>query len=136
MVSGSAIITAAPAVEKCTFCPLSCKSYLGSWPCRTSECCAPAKGNTLLNYCKIDSDYLDYLTERSKLKIGKFTPGTHIPIYDDAKFIKDNPDYALILAWNFSKEIISNNKEYLDNGGKFIIQVPHPKIITKENFQS
>lgn len=90
---------------------------------------APAKGNTLLNYCGIDSDIVDYLTERSKLKIGKYAPGTHIEIFSDDIFLKDMPDYALILAWNFSKEIISNNKEFSNKGGKFIIPIPTPRII-------
>ena len=90
---------------------------------------APAKGNTLLNYCKIGPEVLDYATERNPLKIGKFTPGMHIPVYSDEKLLEDQPDYALILAWNFSEEIIKNNSEYRDNGGKFIIPIPNPKII-------
>ncbi len=90
---------------------------------------APAKGNTLLNYCKIDSEILDYVTERNPLKIGKFTPGMHIPVFSDEKLLKDQPDYALILAWNFADEIIQNNLEYQKNGGKFIIPIPEPKII-------
>tara|TARA_B100000949_G_C14119609_1_gene381973 strand:- start:221 stop:766 length:546 start_codon:yes stop_codon:yes gene_type:complete len=90
---------------------------------------APAKGNTLLNYCKIDSDILDYVTERNPLKIDKFTPGTHIPVFSDEKLLEDQPDYALILAWNFADEIIQNNSQYKKNGGKFIIPIPDPKII-------
>jgi len=90
---------------------------------------APAKGNTLLNYCKIDSEILDYVTERNPLKIGKFTPGMHIPVFSDEKLLEDQPDYALILAWNFADEIIQNNLEYQKNGGKFIIPIPEPKII-------
>jgi len=90
---------------------------------------APAKGNTLLNYCKIDSEMLDYVTERNPLKIGKFTPGMHIPVYSDEKLLEDQPDYALILAWNFSDEIIKNNSEYQKNGGKFIIPTPEPRIV-------
>ena len=90
---------------------------------------APAKGNTLLNYCKIDSEILDYVTERNPLKIGKFTPGMHIPVYSDEKLLEDQPDYALILAWNFANEIIQNNSEYQEKGGKFIIPIPEPKIV-------
>ena len=90
---------------------------------------APAKGNTLLNYCKIDSDILDYVTERNPLKIDKFTPGTHIPVFSDEKLLEDQPDYALILALNFADEIIQNNSQYKKNGGKFIIPIPDPKII-------
>lgn len=90
---------------------------------------APAKGNTLLNYCKIGPEILDYITERSLLKIGKYTPGMHIPIYSDEMLLKDKPDYALILAWNFSEDIIRNNQQYRNNGGKFIVPIPHPQII-------
>ena len=90
---------------------------------------APAKGNTLLNYCKIDSKTLEYITERNPIKIGKFTPGMHIPVFSDEKLLEDQPDYALILAWNFADEIIQNNLEYKTKGGKFIIPIPKPKIV-------
>ena len=90
---------------------------------------APAKGNTLLNYCKIDAQILDYVTERNSLKIGKFTPGMHIPVYSDKKLLEDPPDYALILAWNFADEIMENNSDYKEKGGKFIIPTPKPKIV-------
>ena len=90
---------------------------------------SPAKGNTLLNYCKIDSEILDYVTEKNPLKIGKFTPGMHIPVYSDEKLLEDPPDYALILAWNFSDEIIKNNFKYQELGGKFIIPIPEPRIV-------
>jgi len=90
---------------------------------------APAKGNTLLNYCGIDGSDLDYLTEKSKLKQGLFTPGTHIPIYGDDKLASDNPDYALILAWNFADEIMRNLEPFRRKGGKFIIPIPMPRIV-------
>jgi len=90
---------------------------------------APAKGNTLLNYCHIDTGILDFLTEKSKLKIGRFSPGTFIPIHDDAKLLEDRPDYALILAWNFADEIMNNMASFKENGGKFIIPIPYPKIV-------
>ncbi len=90
---------------------------------------APAKGMTLLNYCRIGDDLLDFITEKSELKIGRYSPGTHIPIYSDAKLIKEKPDYALLLAWNFADEIIKNLDQYRKNGGKFIIPIPMPKII-------
>lgn len=89
----------------------------------------PAKGNTLLNYCNIGMIYLDYATEKASLKVGKHTPGTYIKIESDAKLLEDQPDYALILAWNFSKEIMANLEEYKKRGGKFIIPIPEPKII-------
>ena len=94
---------------------------------------APAKGMTLLNYLKLDQDYLDYATEKSKIKQGLFTPGVNIPVYSDSKILKTKPHYALLLAWNFSAEIIKNNLKYLQKGGKFIIPIPKVKIISKYN---
>ncbi len=90
---------------------------------------APAKGMTLLNYCKLDRQTLDYVTEKSKLKIGLYTPGDHIPVEPDSRLLEDTPDYALLLAWNFAKEIMHNNQEYRDRGGKFIIPIPTPTIV-------
>lgn len=90
---------------------------------------APAKGMTLLNYCHLGTDVLDYVTEKSKLKIGRFTPGAHIPVASDDELLKTQPDYALLLAWNFSEEIIKNLSEYRKRGGKFIIPIPMPKIV-------
>jgi SAM-dependent methyltransferase len=89
---------------------------------------APAKGMTLLNYCKIGPELLDFVTEKSTLKIGRFTPGSHIPVYPDSELLKRMPDYALLLAWNFAPEIMSNLKEYTRKGGKFIIPIPTPRI--------
>ena len=86
---------------------------------------------TLLNYAKLDSDFLDYATEKSKIKQNLLTPGVNIPVYSDQKILKTKPDYALLLAWNFSKEIIKNNARYLKTGGKFIIPIPKVKIIKK-----
>ena len=90
---------------------------------------APAKGMTLLNYCKIDKNYIDYATEKSKIKQGLFTPGLDIPVYSDKKILETKPDYALLLAWNFSKEIIKNKIKFMKKGGKFIIPIPNVKII-------
>ena len=89
----------------------------------------PAKGMTLLNYCKIGPEILDFATEKSSLKIGKFTPGMHIPIKPDHALVSEKVDYALLLAWNFADEIINNLSEYKKNGGKFIIPIPQPKIV-------
>jgi 2-polyprenyl-3-methyl-5-hydroxy-6-metoxy-1,4-benzoquinol methylase len=90
---------------------------------------APAKGITMINFCKIDGSMLEYITEKAPLKIGKFTPGMHIPIVPDEKLTKDQPDYAIIFAWNFAKEIMKNLKQYSENGGKFIIPIPQPYIV-------
>ena len=90
---------------------------------------APAKGMTLLNYCKIGTETLDFVTEKSTLKIGRFTPGSHIPVLPDSELLKEMPDYALLLAWNFSKEIMANLSEYTRRGGKFIVPIPRPRIV-------
>lgn len=90
---------------------------------------APAKGMTLLNYCRIGPETLDFITEKSALKIGKYTPGMHIPVLPDSELIKQMPDYALLLAWNFAEEIMKNLKDYKDAGGKFIIPIPEPRIV-------
>lgn len=90
---------------------------------------APAKGNTLLNYCNIGSEMLDYLTEKADVKIGRFSPGMRIPVVSDEQLLKDKPDYALLLAWNFADEIIKNLDEYRKAGGKFIIPIPSPQIV-------
>jgi hypothetical protein len=90
---------------------------------------APAKGMTLLNYCHIGPELLDFVTEKSKLKIGRYTPGMHIPVLPDAALMERRPDYVLLLAWNFASEIMENLKEYRGVGGKFIIPIPKPQII-------
>lgn len=90
---------------------------------------APAKGNTILNYCKIGTDLVDYITERSIIKKGNYTPGMHIPITGEEKIFEGEfPDYGIIFAWNFADEIMKNNKEFSEKGGKFIIPVPFPVI--------
>lgn len=90
---------------------------------------APAKGMTLLNYCGIGTDLLDFVTEKSTLKIGRFTPGMHIPVVSDGELVGDPPDYALLLAWNFADEIMNNLREFSNKGGKFIIPIPTPTIV-------
>ena len=89
---------------------------------------APAKGNTLLNYCKLDKETIDYLVEKSDLKIGAFTPGMHIPVVSEERLYLDQPDYALMLSWNIADELIPKikGKGYQ---GKFIVPHPEPKII-------
>jgi len=96
---------------------------------RIAAVSAPAKGMTLLNYCGLDADLLDFVTEKSKLKIGRHTPGAHIPVVSDDELLNQQPDYALLLAWNFAEEIMKNLHEYRKRGGKFIIPIPFPKIV-------
>jgi SAM-dependent methyltransferase len=96
---------------------------------RIAAVSAPAKGMTLLNYCGLDTTILDFVTEKAQLKIGRYTPGAHIPVVADDVLYEKQPDYALLLAWNFAEEIMGNLKRFSDNGGKFIIPIPHPKIV-------
>lgn len=90
---------------------------------------APAKGMTLINYCRIGNDLLDVVSEKSTLKIGRYTPGMHISVVSDDYLLEKQPDYALLLAWNFADEIMKNLGEYRKRGGKFIIPIPEPKIV-------
>ena len=89
---------------------------------------ASAKGSTLLNYFGIDGRLVDYVVDRSSVKQGKYTPGTHLQIYDPAQLLTDAPDYCLLLTWNFSEEILLQQKEYRDRGGRFIIPVPEVRV--------
>ena len=92
---------------------------------------APGKSTTLLNYCGIDNNILDYITENSAEKVGKYTPGTHIPIihYSQKKLLEDLPDFILLLAWNYADSILEKEKLLREKGVKFIVPVPKVKII-------
>ena len=90
---------------------------------------APAKGNTLLNYYGIGPDLLDFLADRSQLKHGLYSPGMHIPIVPPERILAEQPDYLLILAWNFAEEVIDQQAEYRRRGGKFILPIPEPRIV-------
>jgi hypothetical protein len=90
---------------------------------------APGKGNTLLNYCGIRTDFLDYTVDRNPYKQGKYTPGTHIPIYAPTKICETKPDYLLILPWNLKQEIIEQNQLIRKWGGKFIVPIPEVEIL-------
>ena len=92
---------------------------------------ASGKGQALLQFCKINKNYIDFIYDKSRFKQGKFTPGTHIKIIDP-KFINlYKPNYLLLLSWNISKEIIQQEKRYLNRNGKMIIPFPKPKILTR-----
>jgi len=90
---------------------------------------APGKGNTLLNYCGIRSDFLDYVVDRSPYKQGKFLPGTHIPIYHPDKIRETKPDYVLILPWNLKDEIIPQLRYVKEWGGQLVVPIPEARIV-------
>ncbi|HLO47423.1 MAG TPA: class I SAM-dependent methyltransferase [Kamptonema sp.] len=90
---------------------------------------APAKGNTLLNYCGIRTDLMDYTVDRSPYKQGLFLPGTHIPIYHPDRVLETKPDYLLILPWNLKDEIIDQMSHIREWGGKFVIPIPQVEAI-------
>ena len=90
---------------------------------------APAKGNTLLGFLEIGPDLVEYIADKSPLKQGRYCPGVHIPVVPPAKLLADQPDYVVLLAWNFVDEILSQQEEYRRRGGKFIVPVPDVKII-------
>jgi hypothetical protein len=90
---------------------------------------APAKGNTLLNYCKIDAGLIPYTVDKNPMKVGRYTPGTHIPVLPVSTLVERQPDYVLILAWNFAEEIMTQQQEYRDRGGHFITPLPEPEVI-------
>ena len=89
---------------------------------------APGKGNTLLNYCGIRTDFLDYTVDRSPHKQGKFCPGTRIPIYSPERIRETRPDFLLILPWNLKDEIMQQHSYLRDWGGKFVVPIPEVTV--------
>jgi len=88
---------------------------------------APAKGNTLLNYFGITPNMLECIAETNTAKQGLLTPGSHIPIVSEKKFLRIMPEYALLLSWNYLDFFLKNSK-YIKKGGKFLVPLPKPKI--------
>ena len=89
---------------------------------------APGKGNTLLNYCGIRTDFVDYTVDRNPYKHGKFLPGTHIPIYPPERILETRPDYVFILPWNLKDEIMEQMGVIRSWGGQFVVPIPDVKV--------
>ena len=90
---------------------------------------APGKGNTLLNYCGIRTDFLDYTVDRNPYKHGRYLPGTHIPIYPTDRIAATRPDYVLILPWNLQREITAQLDYIREWGGQFVVPIPEVQVI-------
>jgi len=96
---------------------------------------APGKGNTLLNYCGIGPDFLDFTVDRNPHKHGRFTPGMHIPILPVAAIDAARPDFVLILPWNLQTEITRQMRHIADWGGRFIVPIPTPRIVEPKDIR-
>ena len=90
---------------------------------------APAKGNTLLNYCSVGTNLIEFTVDRSPAKQGRYLPGTRIPIYAPQKLLDAKPDYVLILPWNIKEEIMGKMQQVRHWGGKFVVPIPSVEIV-------
>ena len=90
---------------------------------------APAKGNTLLNYCGVRTDFLDFTVDRSPYKQGQLLPGVRIPIFHPDKIKETKPDYVLILPWNIRDEVMQQMSFVREWGGMFVVPIPEVKVL-------
>ena len=95
---------------------------------------ASAKGNTLLNYCGINSNLVDFIVDDTPEKQDKLYAGNHIPIFGREELERQKPDYLIILAWNFSGEIMEKTKKFSEHGGKYIIPIPEVRVVAADSF--
>ena len=92
---------------------------------------ASAKGTTMLQYCDLNTDTIEYIVDNATSKIGTFTPGSHIPILDPKELKERIPDYILLLAWDHKESIIKNEAWFTKNKGVYILPIPSPRLITQ-----
>jgi SAM-dependent methyltransferase len=90
---------------------------------------AAAKGSTLLNFCGIGAETLDFVVDRSPHKQGRYMPGVRLPIHPPRRLLEAMPDYVLLLTWNQAEEILEQQAEYRRRGGRFIVPVPEPRVL-------
>ena len=91
---------------------------------------AAAKGVTLLNYCGVRDDMVDYVVDKNPYKQGRSLPGVHIPIFGPEKLAETKPDYVLILPWNIRAEVVEQMRAVRDWGGRFVVAIPHVEVLS------
>ena len=90
---------------------------------------ATSKSTTILNYCGVGPELIEYISDTTLIKQGKFTPGMHIPVVPYETFKVNPPDYAVLFAWNHSEEIMAKEKDFIASGGKWIVHVPEVRVL-------